>query len=264
MTGTTCATGCGEPTQDVMLLCRGCTGRLETVLGSVGAIIGHANVTLGRRAVMGARNDGGRSDDRPIPLHAGMYEAKLLLEAQLVGWTRDLAERHGEKALPAPDMASIASWLLARIWRIASHPAAGDIYDEITSSVAHVERLIDRPAEREFVGVCDVEHCPGWLYAIAGSASVSCEECGTMHPVAESRERLMDKLADRLMTQREIAGMATHHGINRRRAMKLMGSWVERGRLTPSSSTPDGEPLYAFGSTLKMLRDTPMRLRRAG
>lgn len=260
---TTCATGCGEPTRDVLLLCSTCSWRLECDLGDVGAEMQRADVTLSRRAVLGAQNDGGRPAEKPLPIHLGMYEAKLMLEVQLVGWVRDLAERHGEEdALPGPALHQMAGWLQARMYRLATHSAAGDIHAEITSSMAHIRRLNDRPAEREFVGICDIDGCPGWLYAYDGATTVTCRECDAQHPVADSRERLQDKLADRLMTVREIVGFATHYGIERKRASKLLGSWIERGQLVPSS-TVEGESLFPFGSTLKRLRDTPTRVRRA-
>lgn len=258
-----CVTGCGKPTQNVLLLCQTCLWAVQCDLEDVGKTMMQADVTLGRRAVMGTQN-GGRSSEHPILLHAGMYEAKLTLETQLVGWVRDLAERHGEEDnLPGPDMASIAQWLLDRAHRIATHPAAAEIHDEITTSMAEIRRLIDRPADQEFVGVCDVEGCPGWLYANIGASSVGCRECGTAHPVAESRDRLMDALSDRLMTKREIAGLAMHYGLERGRVMKLMDSWIDRGRLIAVSKDAMGEPRYPFGSTLVMLRNTPTRKRTA-
>lgn len=256
-------TGCGRPAKDVLLLCATCLWGLECDLGDVGAVIEAANETMARLSAS-VSIDGSRSAERPLPIHAGVYEAKLTLETQLVGWVRDLAERHGEEDnLPRDDMGSIAAWLLSRVYRIATHPAAEDIHAEITASVEKLRRFIDLPPDREFVGVCNANGCPGWLYVAAGASNVTCRECGTRHDADESWQRVMDVLEGRLMTTREIAGLATHHGIDRRRAMKLMGTWADRGRLVAAGRNRDGEPLYPFGSMLDMLKNTPIRTRSA-
>lgn len=260
-----CVTGCGRPCRDVELLCSPCQGHLTTQLAGVASVLGTAQATLDRRARLTAPSDGGRAQEQPLPIHIGMYEAKLHLEVVLVGWVRDLAERHGEEGnLPTSSMPSMASWLAQRMYRIATHPAADDIHDEICSALARVESLTDRPAERKFVGTCGVDDCPGWLYAKPNSKSVRCRECGQVHEVDEAMERVDKRLEDMLMTVKEIAGWARQFGIERRRAEKLLGVWLTRGKVLAVQHDQQGRAMLRYGPTMRLLRDTPTRGRGSG
>jgi hypothetical protein len=180
----TCATGCGRPTRDTLLLCNGCLWALECDLGDVAWLDEQLELVLSRLAVVGEHN-GGRSAETPMPVHPGALKARSDLRAALVGWVRDFAEGTMQ-AWPADTLAAMASWLLKRIDRIAVHPAAEDIHGEIVGAVRFAARVIDLPANRTTfpVGPCPEIGCQGEIRAYIPAqperpARMECSACET-------------------------------------------------------------------------------------
>ena len=70
--------------------------------------------------------------------------------------------------MPDDNLPALSRWLLWRVDGLALHDIGPEVVVEVTSAVAHCHRLIDRPADRQYLGVCDVCQS-GRLYAKAGS-----------------------------------------------------------------------------------------------
>lgn len=190
MSEQTCATSCGRPTREGIVLCSQCLWELEQALSELPALLDELTTTLTRQARMSATSDGGRSAERPLPFHVQASKALGDLRVYLVGWVRDLAGDNPAR-YPENDLAKMARWLLARLDDISVHPAANDIHSEIVGACRHAWHVVDKAANRSrfAVGPCpeqvpeDGSQCPGevWAYIPTSEdrpARLECSSCG--------------------------------------------------------------------------------------
>ena len=155
--------------------------------------------------------------------------------------------------LPADNLPALSRWLLWRVDGLTLNEIGSDAVDEITSAVAHCHRVIDRPADRQYLGAC--EECDdGRLYARPGGALARCDYCGTTVEAQKLRDRMLDELDDRLCTAAEIARLSTYLGLraDRETVRKRINQWHKRGLLNEVSSFSD-EPTFRFGGVYAML-----------
>ena len=229
-----CATGCGRPTRDVLLLCETCRWALECDLGDVPWLDEQLELVLRRDAVI-SEHAGGRSAETPLPLHTGALEARSQLRATLVGWVRDLAETGGD-AYPADTMPAMALWLLARINRIVVHPAADDVHAEIVGAVRYAWRVVDLPANRTTfpVGPCPEAGCQGEVRVFIParpdvSPRMECQACETRWETSQwyrAGRRILERRGVTL-PRVDVQVAALTLGVTDRTIRR----WVEAGRL---------------------------------
>lgn len=98
--------------------------------------------------------------------------------------------RRGWRRLPAGYIATSAdkaTWLAAHVRTIALHDQAGTCYTQISRIIARIERTINRPRKRIFLGACptwiddDQRVCGRELDAPEGDIEVTCIDCGHTH-----------------------------------------------------------------------------------
>jgi hypothetical protein len=230
---TLCATHCGRPTRDTLLLCNGCLWALECDLGDVAWLDEQLELVLSRLAVLGEHN-GGRSAETPMPVHPGALKARSDLRVALVGWVRDFAE--GTTHWPEDTLAAMAGWLLKRIDRIAVHPAAEDIHGEIVGAVRFAARVIDLPANRTTfpVGPCPELGCAGEIRAYIPAqperpARMECSACETRwepHQWLRAGRRILARKGEAIGYV-DVQVAAQSMGV----VDRTIRRWVETGRL---------------------------------
>ena len=102
-----------------------------------------------------------------------------------------------------------AAWLGQRqqIDWLRKHPAAAEAFNELHDACDQLARLVDRPADKDLVGMCD---CGKVLYARPGQAVVTCPQptCRLPWDVARSRDILRDALRVKLFSAAECARLA--------------------------------------------------------
>lgn len=210
MTATAECPVCGRP-QSMGLLDDYCTTKLERDLGDVAAIVAELDITLSRQARIGT--SGGKSGVMPNHrdgYHQGASLAAEALTNTLTTWARDVK---GVTIAAAGIPATTASWMLLQsIPQIRKHPAVSELVDEITDAIAQARRVVDRPADRVYLGQCMVETpdpdgrqvtCLAELWARAKASEVTCTVCGTEHEVAERRDKMLLKAEDMIVTVKE-------------------------------------------------------------
>ncbi len=156
-------------------------------------------------------------------------------------------------------IADAARYLAANIHVLRGLPEAGEAFADLDRACRDLERLVDRPADRELVGMCD---CGKVLYAVRGRGVVRCPErtCELTWDVAESRDILRKHLGDRLVTLPEAARLAAYLDSDRTQdnIRKLLAA-----RLSQLGQHGDihGEPAYRFGDVVALLATVPRRTR---
>jgi hypothetical protein len=161
---------------------------------------------------------------------------------------------------PRPgELAQATLWLAAHVDAIRTHPAAGEAFPELTNACSELAWIVDRPAERNLVGVCD---CGKVLYAAKARAFITCPvpTCKLNWHVERSREILRKALGDKIVTLPEAVRLAAYLDADRTQdnIRKLLTARI--GQLAPHG-TLDEEPGYVFGDVVALLAGIPKRTR---
>lgn len=264
---------CGRPTRDDAYVCETCGDLLARALGDVPWLAGELEVTITKQKGVDYRKVGGgkggkKANERPLPASWGASEARGHLKALLVSWAlfcsaESIRHRESSNDLPADDLVALSRWLIWRVDGLMLHDIGTEAVDEITSAVAHCHRLIDRPADRQYLGTCPT--CmSGKLYGKAGSQWANCEECQTTHDAEAIRVRLLAELDDRLCTAAEIAKLSTYLGLkaDREQVRKRINQWHRRGLLVEHPSIAD-EMTFRFGEVYSRLAADDYRVTKS-
>ncbi|BCJ45335.1 hypothetical protein GCM10010168_86040 [Actinoplanes ianthinogenes] len=300
---------CGASTKDGYVCARPCAQSLaEDLVGAAG----HAEdawTVIARQTRYGGGSRGGSVDASPGDFTAS---AKLApIAAAVGGWTRIVAEETGRRPVwrvmagplcpptgqrcahgscealrrrePPPALALELAWLARQVGWLRQHPAADEAFRDLTHACHQLTRLVDRPAEKELVGVCD---CGKVLYAVEGRQIIQCPmpTCQLVWDVERSRDILRRHLGDKLVTASEAAKLASYLDADRTQETirKLIAARVRDGRLVAHGQVlgePDEDeiaaaaeedrepepvviPLYRFGDVAALLAATPIRRRR--
>lgn len=254
---------CGKPTKDHASFCDDCGDLLARALGDVPWLTEELEVTITRQKGVDYRGVGGgkggkKPAERPSPVVWGASDARTHLKALLVSWAlfcqaEDVRNSSPYPGLPDDNLPALSRWLMWRVDGLALNEIGADAVEEITSAVAHCHRLIDRPADRQYLGRCGEEDCPGRLYARPGSDVARCDDCGTPVQADTLREGLLAELDDRLCTASEIARLSTYLGLkaDREQVRKRINQWAKRGLARHPSVT--GETVFRFGEVYARL-----------
>ena len=166
---TTCR--CGRPTRDAAYFCDTCGDSLTQALSEMAWLEEELETTITRTKGVDYRTAGGtRGAEKPSPVNWGASEARTHLRAVLVSWVRYSDEEGVRNASPHPGLptdtlTAMSAWLLWRVDGLSLLDIGPDAVDEITDAVAHCHRLIDRPADRQYLGPCDA--CDDAIHARA-------------------------------------------------------------------------------------------------
>lgn len=248
-----CITGCGRPTHD--MLCAGCLGELVAALrelvddGQGGrGLLAELGITLTRQHVVG----GGAgvsvpAAEQPLPYHETASEIGWVLANTISTWARDVAEQNPHLHPPVGSTAAAVAWLTGLPRLLAAHPAADEMWDEVTHVVARVRRVVDRPPERIYAGPCGAgDACADHLYAYPGQSIARCATCGAEHDVAERREWMIRYAADLRVTATVALGWARLL-LDKTIPRGTWDSWTSRRRLLAHGTDARGHPVYRFG-----------------
>lgn len=225
---TLCAVNDCPHETDGARLCSRCVSQLAVRLREVPGLAEELEVTITKQDKLGARGGGGgRSDEPPLMFNLGASDARGHLREILFLWAGDVAGRSGERIGVPPGReawTTAAEWLLGHLRAVSHHPAAEDLYEEVTEAVWAAVKAIDRPPDREFVGWC----CTA-LYVRPGAAMVTCRECETGYVVDVARRRMLDRMSYLVGTATQVSRYLTAAGVNVTPARIRL--WAHRGKL---------------------------------
>lgn len=287
--------------------CRRCALELAQSLRDAAGHAEDAEAVLARQTRYGTGSRGGSDDPLPVDLTAaGRYGA---ISNTITTWIRVVTDLTGRqpawrpmtgptcpagvrclhltcaairRRLAGPPLVLMAAWLAQHIDTLRQHPAAGEAFTDLHAACDQLARLVDRPADKELVGVCD---CGKILYAAQGRTAVQCPmpTCRLVWDVDASRNILRRHLGDKLVTAAEAARLLAYLDANRTQdaIRKLITGRVKSGQLTAHGSTteppdetevqaaaaedreprPKVIPLYRFGDVTAVLDGIPRRER---
>lgn len=158
----------------------------------------------------------------------------------------------------ATETTTAAEWLLDGFSRLRLQPWAGELLTNLERAVEDAERMIDRPPERRYLGICGSpasEPCPGQVFAVGNATTGTCNRCRARHDVAARDQQRIEQLHGVRLTAAEIERVTGELG--RRVLRNTITKWKERGRITC-----DGAGRYLVDDVLRLAEQTSRR--RAG
>lgn len=286
MTDTRCVV-CGRPTADGYVCHADALSLAETLQDAAGHAE-DAETVIARQARYGGGSRGGSDEPLPVDLTASTRLAAI--SDTITGWARHILEerdidlpswtplagppcpagwcrhdscrtiRSGRE--PVSALALAAGWLATQTSWLRKRPEAKEAFRELDDACADLARLVDRPADKDLVGMCD---CGKVLYANRGKTVVTCPvpTCKLTWDVGKSRDILRRSLDDKLVVLAEAARLAAYLDGDRTQdnIRKLLDKRVKAGRLTAHGEV-DGEDTYRFGEIMVLLATIPKRERR--
>ncbi|SNY28979.1 hypothetical protein [Paractinoplanes atraurantiacus] len=186
------------------------------------------------------------------------------------------------RRVAGPPLALQAAWLSQRVDALRSHPEAKRAFGELHAACDDLERLVDRPADKELVGVCD---CGKVLYAREGWTVIQCPlpTCKLVWHVERSRDILREHLGDKLVTATEAAHLMAYMDSDRTQdnLRKLIAARVKSGLIVAHGEiveepddaelklaeqeardpAPKVTPTYRFGEVAAAIAAVPRRNR---
>lgn len=268
---------CGRPVADAYC-CGACAGQLEDALRTITGHQGqHTWVTpigedldIALTRLSSISGAGGRvrkrGDVGPLLYDPRASTARLSLRNTLVGWVRvahEASEAHGaSESLPDDTLPDMARWLLERVERIRHLEAAGEAVRDITKAVEHATKIVDRPPERWYAGICgadlaDHDWCRADLYAPVKAAVIQCPACGNVWDVQARRDWLLRQAEDVLAHAALIAQALSALGTPVTPVM--ITRWVTAGRLLDHGRDGAGRVLYRLGDVITLAHEHAQR-----
>lgn len=279
---------CGRPTADGYA----CMTDAMSLAESLAVAAGHAEdaeAVIARQTRYGAGGRGGSGDCAPdltasvkldaIQLAVDGWTSDLLGVEPFPAWKRSAGPACGtgvrcphsscaaiRVVTPPPMLSRELAWLSGQMAALRKHPAADEAFRELQDACDQLVRLVDRPADKVLVGMCD---CGKVLYAPHGKAVITCPAPTCRRPwnVQESRDILRKALDDKLVTAEEAARLAQYLDTDRTQEQirKLINKWASRGELAEHELRDEegrNEDGYRFGGIALRLARAPRRTTR--
>lgn len=252
---TTCT--CGKPLHNNRTCCDDCLDTYARILGDAGWLDEQLELTL--TGVKGSRpSSGSRTTEKRLPFHSKASDVKHYLRAALVRAARACIElglrgSDPQEGWPDDTVPAIAKWLLWRVDDMALTDWMPDLVIELIKVELDALRVIDRPVDAKFLGLCDEEIegqvCNGPVYAKGNDPIGKCRACNTDYDAAGCRDRLEQRLDDRLCTAAEIARLTTYLGLraSRERVRKTLNQWAKREPMLVKQHDAEGTTMFRYG-----------------
>lgn len=280
---------CSRPITDTAVICIHCGYDIDAALEGVAAYLAaDLDISRSRQARIGTRGGSPRTDT-PLPYAEHAADARDQLHHTLTRWARLIyratagtsrsAPLHGPAcercrhtscmtirptAPPPPTLVGVAVWLRPRVGWLRYHPDGTDAWQQITDTTDHARRIIDRPADKLYAGVCD---CGTDLYGRIDASYVICRDPShdtpQSWPVAERRRWLLESARDVLATSTDISRAITRYA--QPVTPSAIRGYVHRRRLRPVWCTDPhnerrgGAALYRLGDVLDILTAQAIR-----
>lgn len=148
---------CDRPRWSNSLMCGGCFVRLRSDIDTL--IAAHAELGRDMTAIRAGRHDGA-SHQPPgprLPFPEPLHDTRVMIEAQLTGWARIIAEEH-TPAIHGPTDSSLPTvglWMAALLPWVSQQQWCDAMAGELGETALSVRRLVPtEPRRRELPGPC--------------------------------------------------------------------------------------------------------------
>jgi len=259
---TTCTTmKCDRPA-DGWFVCPTCAAILTQTLAEIPWMLDELDTVLTQQTKY-VDTSAGKSSETPMMFNVKASDTRAALVNEIQNAARLVADANGW-TLNYRTPTECAIWLERSISAIRLHPLGGQMFDDINAWFGASMWVIDRPAQRQFLGDCAVDPdgaaCGGRIYGRDGKPEASCNTCGGVYQADAVRAELLEQLEDRLCTASEIARLSTYLGLvsDREQVRKRINQWSKRGQIKSH-----GSERFKFGEVYPRLVVDDSRRRSA-
>jgi hypothetical protein len=288
---------CGRPTAGAKL-CDGCCKTLAIALVNVAADYDDLLTveTKSTRYTAGGATRGSIGKVQPLPVDGRFVdvngtgtEVRWGVWNSIVTWCRVLMEESSRvagplcarpclhitctairrTAWPRNTLRSQVAYFDRQFRFIIRSEWAAEFLDEMLDNERRLRKMIDRPADCWYAGKCsigtDEDHCTAELYALAGSATVTCPACDYVHDVGARRDFLLAEARAYLVTATEAAQALiswTDYDGTQDKLVDRIRRWRDREQLEVADVTSlNGRDrhLYRLGDVQDLLVATAQR-----
>lgn len=261
-TVTTCRACRDLPVTD-SFLCQPCADKLHGHLHEAPELSRQLGIETRRDAQHGHNPPSHTpTTDQPMPINLAASRAHDKLRFELVAAC--LAVTLGQRDLLPPDtIGGMAGWLIEHEAAIGLREEAGDIARGLEAAIRRGWRVVDNPPERIYIGKCVCRDDKGEhprLYARAGQAVHVCGNCLYGWDTQTKWDELQAEMWDHGLTQAELTTLLP------KIPRTTIDAWIRRGKVEPTGTTAEGEPVYRYGEILALneRRLAKMEERKAG
>lgn len=191
-------------------------------------------------------------------------------------WIRHLCESRGIEIPALATTVRMARWLHANVSAIANDEAAGECVDELSDIRKRIERIVNRPQPRKFLGKCPTwneqaqKSCGKELSASSEAIEVRCRDCRTTHNCNRLQLLLVNDQEREKVTMTRVRYLNRNLPPEYRIPERSLRQWIADGRLKPrgylrpdgsrgiSRHSEDDEPLYLWAD-VRRVRSEPGR-----
>lgn len=254
---------CGNPTETATI-CTPCRTHLAAQLNRTDWILKHLDDVLSRQTKYGS-GAGKIRQSGAVPLAYAVHASELGHELRRTysKWARTFA---GRLSTPQPPRTATESalWLVQHLNKVALHPDAANLSEDVTRLFKRAWIIVDRPVDRWYAGICSVEtpagECDEDLYASRNKGNLTCRKCGHIHDIERRRELLLKHAEDHLATAyeaaRAISVLSDEYDRGENKLADRIRRWHDRKRITSRGTVYYlGRPrhLYRIGDILDLL-----------
>ena len=228
------------------IICRVCLGKLEKVLAETRWLLNELDIAITKQTRF--NTSGGKvitkGQAEPLIINLQASDVKADLSRKLALWASDVSQSKTHTALAALSPIVAAAWLLAHLEDVRVFVAAADLTEEICHARAAALYVVDRPAERRYLGECgyvydtdtnDGYTCTETLWGKDSEPWAVCKVCGAEWEMGQRlsaiRERAITGMEDRIMTATQAAETLVAYGIgsedNATRLRDRIRKWAE-------------------------------------
>jgi hypothetical protein len=275
-------------------MCPVCWSSLRDKLERTEDIVEDLELTRAGRDKIGGvpigRVSGGSGSPLPVRPHA--TRAAEQLRDTLWSWTRDLWETNAARWLECDGCGAkwhggeqvhtrqacagkwhmttdrldvdvtapgLARWILRHHTWVRKHLAADQLHRDLTDAYHVALRVIDRPDDRAYLGICSADLgdgvlCEVDLFARDGQSSIRCRGCGSVRDVNARREYLSAAVDRQYLPTGLVVAVVTRRG--HRLTDSMLRNYRARGRLVAYVNDPDFMgPVDRYGWRVRPLRE---------
>jgi hypothetical protein len=276
---------CSRPVHDTAYVCPTCTKRTAEDLERIVDYAPEVEIAVLKLVRYGG--SGGGSGERPVPFDAARAERAAAVGNTVGTWARHVAESRGV-TIPAPSpmvgplcragygcrhwscerirtrrmesgAATAAAWLADRLAWLRHQPEAPLMFPDLRDAARELGRIVDRPRDLWYAGPCwqeldNGDRCQNELYAVPGTRTVKCRECGTEYDAEGRRDWLLAEAHDALVHAELMARALTALGVEDVTPARVRGM-ARHGRLMAKGVNQAGDPTYRVGDVLAVIEE---------
>ncbi|WP_344572445.1 hypothetical protein [Winogradskya humida] len=233
--------------------CPICGQRVADALRQLALLIPEISITLAKLDRISA-GDGPRPDgaEAALPYRLDASDRGRAIQGELVTWARVILDETGA---PLPEVitgSTLAHYLAVGAARARGRAFWREYHDALLPLARVASRIVDRPAERVYLGPCGAELVDGGtcmedVTAPRDAAYGRCRGCGTEHDYSVARAWMLDALQDVLVTTDELRDIFARGGLTVGRSS--LYRWIASGQLVAKGTRAD-RPTYRVGDAL--------------